>query len=405
MINPNYPVSEPISPEPSGFAQKIQGLLGDPRLMDFGLGLLAQSGPVVGAPAPSLGQAIGAAGQYAGQRDQQRLRNDAMRQQMTERQNRNNAINEMQGLLSDPEARQDPQFRQKLTGLLMQIDPAQGISQMLSGSERPRLSTDVNDFVYMNPDLVPGTAEFREKFSEWSKENSEMSTLDQLRVQEMMLNVQQMLDERNEDIEEKSFNERKQIVSTQGTIASLIELAERNDQLADTYLATGRVGQGGRRTVGEIVDEVSSYFGEDSPERSEILTASDRFDQLSQIIVNEMAADSEDSGFGVLSNAKLAAIAGEKPSRSARPEANNIRIATMLDEMITAADLKEIPISPEYRARAEQIISEAFPARASEGSMNIESMSLDQLRNLDPSSLTPEQKEKAADRWDELNGG
>ena len=61
------------------------GLLstGNPML-DVGMGLLAQSGPVVGAPAPSLGQAFAGASQYASQREQGRMKTEIGRAEWRE---------------------------------------------------------------------------------------------------------------------------------------------------------------------------------------------------------------------------------------------------------------------------------------------------------------------------------
>ena len=134
---------------------------------DIGMGLLSQSGPVVGAPAPSIGQAFAHSMQYANSRDIERMQLQAMRDQMTQQKRRGDAITELQAMMGSNTTIQGPttsvagmggesigsipgyrasvptiatpQGQQQMMGLLADVAPEQFVHSMIEqGSSRPQ---------------------------------------------------------------------------------------------------------------------------------------------------------------------------------------------------------------------------------------------------------------------------
>ena len=142
----------------------FQELFSDPRFREFSLGLLAQSGPVGGRPAPSLAQAIGIAGLNAFGTQSERLRNEEIRRQLAEQARRRALLRQVPGLLGDtvvqgpdrnftipgveglgdtdfsiPSKKElvpllsTPEGEKRLLGLLAQVAPEVVLSQLADG--------------------------------------------------------------------------------------------------------------------------------------------------------------------------------------------------------------------------------------------------------------------------------
>lgn len=332
------------------------GLLssGNPML-DIGLGLLAQSGPVVGAPAPSLGQAFGNASQFASQREQGRLQTQAYRDKLQQDKDRREAMSQLQGLLGsttefltpannnmlsptgEPVGRnvsqvpvaQTPEGRQQMLGLLGQVAPeamAQGLlGQMFPTNTGPRLSTQLQDLQHLYPNA--SLEELQQMY-----QNMQGDDIDDLLKR---LQVEEIISDRDSEAEDEA--EQENLASTSfdafGDVVSTI--AESNAALAGTFLEPGRVGtQGGvRQTIASLTDEFSGN-------RNNLNTQLDNFESASAALINLL---SEGAG----TDAARRLIELEKPSAANTPESNARSLLRIIDEVRSEHQAQGTEMNPE----------------------------------------------------------
>jgi hypothetical protein len=400
-------------------ATDMMGLLsqGNP-LMDMGFGLLSQSG--YSTTPVSMGQALGNAGQYMSQRDRARLENQAIRDQMKQQQQRQQAMSQIQGLLvppttpgpvvqpSGPAPIQTPEGRNQMMGLLGQVAPeamAQGLlGQMFAQPESPRVSTELNTFKQLYPELQEGSEEFRNKYMDFTAQAQD--PLQMLQVEKLIMDLQNARTEQEQKTAEAALGRTRATYSANSNLRALMEIADANDTMAQTFLETGAVGSEGRRSIASGISELRRLVGNEDPALDNAIRARDRFEQMTSQVVADMAEGSE--GMGQLTNQKLALLASTKPSLQNQPAANALRIADMIEESLNAYMAEEIQIEPQLvqaaQQRIESLRSSYAPQRESVNLDQINQMTLDQIRNLPPEGLSDAALEAAAQRYRALGG-
>lgn len=367
---------------------QLQGLLtqGNP-MMDLGLGLLSQSGPVVGAPAPSLGQAFGNAAQFVSQRDQQRFENNAIRGELAAKQNQREAMSRLPGLLSDPNATQD-----QVLGLLATGAPevfAQGLmGQYFAQADAPRTGTDYNTFKALNPHLAEGSQEFRDGYAEFSQ----MVSPEKLMELELLEIQLQNAQSEQEALEIQSAqNTQKAGIHGDSMIQTVINMHEANETLRNSPLASGvpyselrRAAAGGITALADLVGR-----GEDAAELQRLVDAYDTLDRSSNELVTKIS-QSPDSGFTGAQASGLRAIEAAKGGLGLSYGANAQFIDGTLTELLSLFEAGDVPISATQRDSALTVL-ESFQL-GNYAPPSLQRLSDTDLLNLPAAGLTPEQE-------------
>lgn len=355
---------------------KAAGLLstGSPML-DIGLGLLAQSGPTYG-PAPSLGQAFAGASQFAQQREQGRLRTSAMREQLNQATRRNQAMQELQGLLgattevktpatnnmlsptggsvgsniSQVPTMQTPEGQQRYMGLLGEIAPeamVQGLLAQQFSSQSPRTSTELNDFQAISG-MSPSDPGFMEAFAQYRQSN--VDPMQTLQMQNLMLEIQDRLNSRDEAESEQIEEARLAANSFDSVVSTIAGMAEANANLAGTFLETGALGAGSgtRRSISSLIDEASRVFGNGERAGLDLETNLDNFNTLSNNLVDLMVE-------GLNTDASRQIRQATKPNANLTPEANASAMLRILDETRRAHAAQGTEFNPETLQAIEQL--------------------------------------------------
>lgn len=382
---------------------KAAGLLstGSPML-DIGLGLLAQSGPVAG-PAPSLGQAFAGASQFAQQREQGRLRTSAMREALNERTRRNEAMGQLQGLLSgttkvpagdmlSPTGQSagyrnvptisTPQGQEQMLGLLGQIAPeamAQGLlSQMFAQNEPPRLSTQLNDLLYLHPDM--SRDEVAQLYS--TNDPEKAAQLELLRIN--LLNAQ---NQREQDLAERELANLSAGIHGDKMLSTILAMDEANQVLKDSPLMTGTSITQLARAVAGGGTALANLFGADNASTQEVQRLVDAYDILqrnSNDLVAQIAS-APDSGFSSAVASGLRAITAGKGGTELSYGANQQFIESNLDELLRTFEASGVPISPEIMQRARDRLNQLRGGDYS-------SLSDSDLLSIDPADLSAQER-------------
>jgi hypothetical protein len=396
---------------------KLQGLLSNP-LFNLGTGLLAASGP--SREPVGFGQALASGMQFATQRQAEQMKLQMAREEMEaarsqrelEAQQRQ-AIKEFSGLLSPgqtpgpvvsatPAAINTPEGQSRAMGLLGQIYPeafAQQAAarQFAAPAEAPRVSTSVNDFVMMNPDLTPGTPEFREQYKEFTQQQDPSGALtDQVQLQLLSLQLENARTERAQN--EKTL--AQEIAATRKDVNSdlskLQEMAQLNERLQGTFLEAGMVNPDLRRDTASVIQGIQQTFGADTAEAKQRIADFDRFQKLTQdFVINSIDRFATS---GSLTNNKFDALLSSNASLGTSPQANNLIFADNINAILDASEIEgiDIPNAQSLRDLAGNLKKGAQPQ--SVVPVDIETMPIGDLKNLDTTGLTPAQINRAIQR-------
>lgn len=391
------------------FGTHLQGLLSNP-VFNLGTGLLAASGP--STTPVGFGQALAGGMQFATQRQAEQVKLEQERAQMADDKRRRDAIAEFSGLLAPgqtpgpvvsatPAAISTPQGQSRAMGLLGQVYP-EAFAQQFAQAQfappadtAPRVSTSVNDFMLMNPDLSPGSSEFRSAYRDFMKEQDPSgSMIDAVNLQLASLQLENERAKRalEEDTRAKELQgTRRAVVSD---LSKLEEMAQLNQRLQGTFLEAGMVNPDLRRDAESVKASISGFFGNDTTKSRQAIADFDRFSKLTQDFVISSIDRFQSSG--ALTNAKFDALLSSNASLGASPVANNLIFADNINSILDAAEIDGIEVAgaERLRALASQLKSGAEPS----GQVDIETMPIEQLMNLDTSGLTPAQISRAIER-------
>lgn len=374
----------------------ISGLLSDPRLLDFGLGLLAQSGPTPGGPTPSLLQAIGRSGMRAFGTADDRLRNQLIRDRILQEQKKRKLLEQIPNLLSDtttiqgqgqtvnvpgfggqPETtfnipgmkaqiptQSTPQGQQKLMGLLAQAMPEEFASGLLNNMMQPtraaRVPTEIQEFESFFPGVDPGTAEGREKYLQWVKNKNPGADLEQLvKATTVKLNMMEL--EKNKNEEEQKQKDKKQQFQTgqfalNHSLDYLAEAAGLNAKLAPTFLSSGSVGVDLRSKAALTYADAMNLFGKSADEARTIADQYNRFKKLTSQMVVEKIGRISGSGAGGATNQKMQLLAASLGGIGATPGTNALIFADSMQQLLDTADIEGYPV--EDRDKYEKLIQQ-----------------------------------------------
>jgi len=390
------------------FGNHLQGLLSNP-MFNIGTGLLAASGP--SATPVGFGQALASGIQYGTQRQAEQMKLQMARDEMDAAQKRKAAIAEFSGLLTPgqtpgpvvsatPAAINTPEGQSRAMGLLGQINPEAFAQQAAARqfaapaqAEAPRVSTSVNDFMLMNPDLAPGSPEFRSGYKEFMGQQDPSGALtDQVQLQLLSLQLENERTARAQEERtrtQEAAGTRKAVYSD---LAKLEEMGQLNERLSGTFLAPGMVSPDMRRDIASVRTSVNELFGADTAESQKVISDFDRFSKLTQDFV--IGSIDRLNGSGALTDTKFNALISSNASLGSSPQANNLIIADNINSILDGAAIEgiEVPNADRYRELAQRLKG---------GPVDIEVMPVEQLRNLDTSGLTPAQIQRAIQRVQE----
>lgn len=324
----------------------LSGSLNSPAL-NLGVGLLSAAGPST-VPV-SFGQALGRGLQFAQSAEQQSLRNQAIRSQLSQRSQKQAAAKQLQGLLGD-------QPNGQMLGLLGQMAPgatAQGLlSQMFP---RSNSTLQLLDAAGIDRDSKEGQDIIRSVLTGGPKQMD--AALKLLQIQ----NAQRELDTaRTKEKREKAGAK----ISVLGGIGRLEEIATINGRLKGTLGETGIGFNEARAALAGGFTQLVSLFGGDEQRARQVAVDLQRFEQLTtneavqSLFTGEVTA-------GTLTNQKLSTFLKTKPGVDRLPEVNNRITADMLQSKLDSSD--KLGIEVPDRARVEQLINELRSGKAQSG--------------------------------------
>lgn len=393
------------------FGNHITGLLADP-LFNLGTGLLASSGPSM--QPVGFGQALAGGMQFATQRQAEQMKLQQARDEMEDAKRRRDAISEFSGLLAPgqtpgpvvsatPAAISTPQGQSRAMGLLGQIYPEafaqQAAAQQFAPPaqvETPRVSTSVNDFMLMNPELAPGSPEFREGYKEFAQQQDPSGALtDQVQLQLLSLQLENERAQRAQNEQTRAQEVAGTRRAVNSDLSKLQEMADLNKRLQGTFLEAGMVNPDLRRDVESVKASIMGAFGGDTTKSAQAISDFDRFSKLTQDFV--ISSIDRFASSGALTNAKFDALLSSNASLGASPQANNLIFSDNINAILDAAEIEgiEVPNADSLRELATSLKLGAQPAA------DIETMPVEQLRDLDTAGLTPAQIQRAIQRIQE----
>jgi hypothetical protein len=394
------------------FNQKLQGLLSNP-LFNLGTGLLAASGP--STQPVGFGQALVGGMNYANQRQAEQMqlqqaRNQLEMQQEAQAQARRqqDALAQFQGLLSPtqtpgpvvstiPPAINTPEGQAMLPGLLAQIAPGdmaqQLIAQQFAQPETPRLSTGMNDFMAMNPQLTPGTPEFSEAYKQFAMDSDPNGTA--LERVQLELNLMQLQNQRaeRERAEDTVAKERRGMYrDTVTDLKKLEEMADLNRKLEGSFLAAGMVSPDLRRDAASVKQSILQSMGQDTTEAQQAIADFDRFGKLIQdFVINSI---DRFQGSGSMTQGKFDALLSANASLGVSPQANNLIFADNIDAILDSSEIEGIEIPNAEKLRELSATLRGGSSAPATG-VNVLTAPLDQI---DVNLLTPEQQRQLDQR-------
>ena len=343
----------------------MAGLLstGSPML-DIGLGLLAQSGPVVGAPAPSLGEAFGGAAQFAMNRSKARDTNELQRQQLAEnqriRQARDSYANSMRtgevntkvpysgssffakdnnAFTNENVGIATPEGQDAMNAMLFDISP----TAYFANQTGKQMSAGMKDFMSLYPDLVPGSQNFADQYNKWANPTDQRDTLTTLQIEEIL--DQKELDDKAAEV---ALNQSSS--NYNNTQASLSRIAESN-----TFLQGSAFPSGTRVDPGSFGGFANFITGDGNIVDPKVLIERGNF----EVTTNELLGV---LGEG-LTNAQRQTLELSKPSYTQQPATNAANILKLVKKNYQDfIDLGSIPTPEniaEYEALIEQLTRES----------------------------------------------
>jgi hypothetical protein len=349
------------------FKTGLQGLLDTGMLGDIGAGLLANSG--WNSTPATFGQAFGGAMQFANQRQVQRLELQAARQKMEQDKARQDAMAKLPGLFAQSmtaapvqvptgvPAFQTPQGQAEAMGLLSQIAPeavSQGLlAQIFQKEEAPRVSTDLNTFKALYPELQEGTPGFREGYLKFTAESDPTGALmdqAQLALLTQELAAARRENENERQTEAESFQTTRRTIRTD--LRHLEEMAEINKRLEGTALETGLPLADLRRAWAGGMEALQSVLGNDTRKIAQIKEDFDTFNKYSTDFV--VGSLDRLAGGGAITQGKFDALITSNANIGASPGTNNTIIANNIEALLDGADIGgyEIPASDVQKYRS-----------------------------------------------------
>lgn len=369
-------------------------------------GLLSAAGPQ--RMPVSLGQALGAAmPQAMAARDQRAevgLRNDQLRRQI-ERENKDNAarakLGGLFGAIGGPDG--------DLLRAVNDVDPRLAVG-LLSAQAQQQEQRDPNDLQMMDALGLPRTPEGFAKYKQLDSDPGMRQMLDALNLQIQGLNLKNM--EREQELAART--ERETRLTQQNAINNGLDqaakLAEVAKKLEGSIVQTGLPAGDWRRQLGGIAAGAGQAFGLDTAELEADLAAFDKYKKgLSDQLIALMATG--DLGAGTNSKLQQYNDALAKPETELAA-ALGIQ-GNIIRDYLDTATVKGLEVRDrgKYEALIEEFSDYHPPESAAEPTApngkvirpaDIGRMSLDQLRELDPASMTPELRDAAERRWDAL---
>jgi hypothetical protein len=357
-----------------------QGLLSDPRLMDIGTGLLAQSGysltPV------SLGQAMGGAMQFANQRDVERLKLQAAREEMEQQQQKRAAMEKLQGLLVTPMSPgpvvapvgpapiTTAEGQAQALGLLVQIAPdavTQGLmAQMFAKPDESRVSTDLNTFRALRPELA-GTPREHDEFINFLQSKNPQAGTEMLMQQaqlamhlENLAKVRQEREQKDETATQERQMTRRSIVTD---LRTLEEMADLNQRLEGTVLQSGRPMPDLLRMGTGLAQTFQDLLGMDSSKALQLQSDFDSFKKYStDFVVNSL---DRLAGGGAITQGKFDALINANANLGASPQTNNQIIANNIEALLDGAEISgfdfDSAMVSKYRSLANKLKGSTAP--------------------------------------------
>lgn len=344
---------------------KIGGLLstGNPML-DIGMGLLAQSGPVVGAPAPSLGQAVAGAANYANERAVGRLQTQAYRNNLQQMSRQRQAMSELQSLFQPGQslgpviaptapAISTPEGQTRALGLMAEAAPDQFMSQMFNqyfpqGQQSQTSLVQNLRAAGIDPASDEGRDLIRQSIIGSGGSSEELdNTLKLLQLESLQrqLNAETRTEQQDRQAAESAVF---------GTIRDVTELIDLNNSLQGTSLETGVGMEGLRRSAVAGVDFIKQQLGLGDAEAARLVADFDRFEQLATgAAVHNLEIL---RGTGTISNQKFQTLLNLSPGTARSAGANRAGFADMLEAALEAGDSLNLEIN--NRSELERLISE-----------------------------------------------
>lgn len=329
--------------------EKITGLLESP-MFNAGLGLLEAGAPRIGPN--TFGMGLANAARNVSAAEDLRLKNDFMREQLTARKRRNNAVNELQGLLSVPTGTTGvlmpestpgtPEYKAKMTGLLAEINPEAAVSGLLA-SEKPRMSTDIATMQALG---IPTTAE---GFAQYQAMKRTQDPGQQLEMQQLQLEVTRMLDEMESERRERGEQVKIGEINTKSMLKEGLNMFKALDELEGTALESGVGAEEFRAAMASGVDSALALFNQKPAFGAKIRDQFDIFKKASIRFATAMAG--EGATDSALSNALSAS-----PNLSMTAGANRQVLASIMSDELDKAtaldyDLGDISKYQDYIQR------------------------------------------------------
>lgn len=352
---------------------KIPGLLstGNPML-DIGMGLLAQSGPVVGAPAPSLGQAVAGAANYAGERELGRLQTQAYRNNLQQMSRQRQAMSELQSLFQPGQslgpviaptapAISTQEGQTRALGLMAEAAPDQFMSQMFNqyfpqGEQSETTLIKTMRSAGIDPLSPEGRDLVRQSIIGNGGSSEDLdNTLKLLQLE----SLQRQLESETRTEQQDRRSAESAVFSTIRDVRELIEL---NDSLQGTALETGVGMEGLRRSAIAGTDFIKQQLGMGDAEAAKLVSDFDRFEQLATgAAVHNLEIL---RGTGTISNQKFQTLLNLSPGTARSAGANRTGFADMLEAALEAADSLNVSIND--RSEVEQLINQLRSGNQSE---------------------------------------
>lgn len=374
----------------------------DARMM-LASGLLSAAGPQ--RMPVSLGQAIGASLPPAlavrDQRAEAGVRNEMLRRQIDNENRQNASRAKFSGLLRTAGGEDG-----ELLGLLADIDPQLAIGVMTGGRDR----ADPAALREMQALGFPMTQEGFAAYNAAKAQGTGGDLAAQLLIDERKARLEREKREADQTAEQREKDRETRANAIRRSLVQTEEIVEHAQNLEGTFLAAGIPAAQLRAAGMSTLAGLGAAVGLDT---TEIQSQVDEFNKMKKGMADQLINLIESGGLGDPTDSKLRqykdALANPETSLGAVKEIQG-KIAI---DLLGRADVEEVEIAG--RERIENNIQQwrGFQPSATEPVVDapavvrrvadIARMSLEQLQQLDPASLTQELRDAAADRWDELH--
>lgn len=327
----------------NGAQDFVGGLLGNP-LLNLGVGLLAASGP--SRTPVSIGQALAQGMQLAQGAQGAQLKNQFIRDRLSQRAQRREALGQLQeGLLGTGEVEAGTgnvtggMTQQEMMGLLAQAAPeqfAQGLlGQVFPEQRRPNSLIEQAQFAF--PDDPERQRQFVAETAQRAGADEDMlgQALNMMRLQQAQMDLQGAQDERRRETLERE-------TAVRSGVSRIQELIRLNDQLRGTLQETG-LGFGELRAAAAgPLAALTQMFGGDAQKARQVASTVQRFEQLTSREALDSLARNPALGQGT--NQKLSAVFQTKPGLNQLPSVNDRILADSLQELLSTAKVNDITL-------------------------------------------------------------